>query len=79
MENPPGTERRRELEEICRQTGLAIAEEMDNASSGPPLGFMLMVFDFGPGGETFNAYFSNGQREDMVKLLREQADHLENM
>lgn len=68
----------RELEKICRQMGMAIAEEMNDASSGPPLGFMLMVFDFGPGGEKFNAYFSNAQREDMIKVLREQADHLEN-
>ena len=71
-------DRRRELEGICRQMGKAIAEEMNDASSGPPMGFMLMMFDFGPPGK-FMTYFSNAQREDMIKALREQADHLENM
>jgi DNA-directed RNA polymerase specialized sigma subunit len=60
--------------------GKAIAEEMSDLSSGPPMGFMLMVFDFdAKQGKSFNAYFSNAKREDMVKALREQADYLENM
>lgn len=70
--------RRRQLENVCRQVGEAIAGEMNDLNSGPPMGFMLMMFDFGPPGK-FMTYFSNAQREDMIKVLREQANHLENM
>jgi hypothetical protein len=66
---------RAELEQIVRLLGKEIAGEMDDLSSGTPLGFMLMVFDFKPGG--FCAYVSNAQRADMVKALREQADRME--
>lgn len=67
--------RRKELESIVRTMGDAIIGEMNDLSTGPPLGFMLMVFDFEPGG--FSAYISNAQRAGMIKLLREQADRME--
>jgi hypothetical protein len=57
--------------------GRAIAEEMNDATTGPPMGFALLCFDFGEGG--FSAYFSNAQRPDMIKHLRETADRLEDM
>lgn len=56
---------------LCDQ----ISAEMNDASSGPPMGFAVLVFDFGPGG--FCAHGSNARREDLVKLLREHADRLE--
>ena len=35
----------------------------------PNTGFVLLAFDFGPGGRT--EYVSNADRQDVVKLLRE--------
>lgn len=67
--------RRQELELITRMIGDQIVAEMNDANSGPPVGFMLMLFDFGPNG--FSSYISNARRADMVKLLREQADRME--
>jgi hypothetical protein len=67
--------RRQELELITRIIGDQIVAEMNDANSGPPVGFMLMLFDFGPNG--FSSYISNARRADMVKLLREQADRME--
>lgn len=69
------TKRRRELESIVRLIADEMVAEMNNANTGPPIGFMLMLFDFGPGG--FSAYVSNAARADMVRLLREQADRME--
>lgn len=67
--------RRQELELITRMIGDQIVAEMNDANSGPPVGFMLMLFDFGPNG--FSSYISNARRADMVRLLREQADRME--
>lgn len=67
--------RRKELEIITRMIGDQIIKEMNDASSGPPIGFMLMLFDFGPNG--FSSYISNARRADVIKLLREQADRME--
>lgn len=64
-----------ELNEITKLLGKSLGEELGDLTTGPPLGFMLMVFDFGEGG--FLSYVSNAQRADMVKVLREQADRLE--
>lgn len=58
-----------ELEAITRLIGNQIAGEMNDASTGPPLGFMFMVFDFGEGG--FLSYISNAKREDVIKTLEE--------
>lgn len=40
------------------------------------VGFALIVFEFGPGGEGGH-YISNGRRDDMIQALRETADRLE--
>lgn len=69
------TREQRALETLTRTIGKAITAEMNDLSSGPPLGFFLMVFDFGKDG--FCSYISNAQRADMIKVLREQADRLE--
>ena len=60
----------RELEEHCRHIGHAIGSTLPQG-----IGFALMVFDIGPGG--FLTWMSSANRQDMVKLLREQADRLE--
>ncbi len=67
--------RRKELELITRMIGEQIIAEMNDANSGAPIGFMLMLFDFGPDG--FSSYISNARRADMIKALREQADRME--
>lgn len=58
--------RRAQLEAIMRMLAKEIEAEMSDASSGPPVGFALLVFDFGPGG--FCAHASNARRADLVKL-----------
>ena len=69
------TGRREELVTITRMIGKALVDEMNDVNTGPPIGFMLMLYDFGPAG--FTSYISNGQRADVIKLLREQADRME--
>lgn len=63
------------LEKICFALGDEIRKEMNDASSGPPIGFCLLLFDSGPDG--FLAYTSNANREDTIRLLREHIAHLE--
>ena len=41
----------------------------------PGWGFCLMLFSWGPGG--LMTYISNGQREDVIKALRELCDRME--
>jgi hypothetical protein len=67
--------RREELEAICFAIGGEIKKEMDDKNSGPPIGFALLMYDFGPGG--FLAYCGNGDREGTIRLLREHLKHLE--
>lgn len=67
--------RQLELEAICFEIGRQIREEMNDKSSGPPIGFALLMYDFGPGG--FLTYTGNGNREDTIKLLREHLRMLE--
>ena len=45
----------------------------------PGLGFCLVTFEFGekPNNELMN-YISNGNREDMIKALKEMVETLEN-
>ncbi|HHH29060.1 MAG TPA: hypothetical protein ENK57_12050 [Polyangiaceae bacterium] len=38
-------------------------------------GILILAFDFGPKGTL--SHISNAQREDMIKVLRWHADHLE--
>lgn len=67
--------RKEELEKICRMLGDEINEEMNDASTGPPIGFCLLLFDSGP--NAFLAYTSNTGNEDMLKILRQHVAHLE--
>lgn len=67
--------RQLQMEAVVRMVGQSLGQELEDTTTGPKMGFMLMVFDFGDGG--FSAYISNAEREDMIKLLREQANRLE--
>lgn len=67
--------RREELEAICFALGKELKKEMDDATTGPPIGFALLLYDFGPDG--FCAYCGNGNREDTIKLLREHLKMME--
>jgi hypothetical protein len=60
----------RALEAMCRDVAVTL-----RAALPPGCGFFLSLFDFGDSGWT--TYMSNGQRDDMVKFLRELADKLE--
>lgn len=60
----------RQMETSVREIGRTIARVLP-----PNTGFALLMFDFGPEGSA--TYVSNASREDMVKMLREQADALE--
>ena len=65
------------LEQLVTKVGLALDGLLANPVDGRPLGYMLMMFDMGGEGDGFTAYLSNAHREDVAKLLRLQADHLE--
>lgn len=67
--------RREELEAIVNMIGRQILDEMNDATTGPPVGFVFLCFDFGPKG--FCAYVSNADPADLAKLLREHADAME--
>ena len=60
----PDQQSRRDIERACRSIGAKIA-----GSVPPGLGFMLLLYDFGGAGSI--AYFSNGQREDMIAAMKE--------
>jgi len=53
-----------EMQRLLKDVGMKVA-----SACPPGIGFALLVFQFGPGG--FMTYASNGQREDMVKAMRE--------
>ena len=67
--------RREELEAIVKMLGDGIRAEMNDATTGPPIGFVLMLYDYGPGG--FLAYTGSGNREDSIRLIREHLKMLE--
>lgn len=67
--------RREELEAICFMLGDELRKEMNDARTGPRIGFVLMLYDYGPGG--FCAYTGSGNREDSIKLIREHLRMLE--
>lgn len=74
------TSRRKNLALICQGIGRMLTEELSDTTTGPPMGYMLMVFDFGDESQKadkFSAYMSNANAADVARLLREQADHLE--
>jgi hypothetical protein len=51
------------LNDIANVIGRAVRDKVPN------MGFALMLFDFGEGGEFF--YASNAHRTDMIKMLQE--------
>lgn len=63
-ETPEQLDRRLGLERKCAQVGKLLG-----LSCPPGVGYALLFFDFGEGGNL--AYMSNGDREDMVKALEE--------
>lgn len=56
------------LEIACREALQRIGKELRDIEPAG-LGFALLVFDFGPGGNL--AYVSNARREDMLRAMRE--------
>lgn len=62
--------RLRQLEEEARGIGRLLKGKMPNGA-----GFVLVVFDFGPGG--WMTYLSSGERADCIKMLRELLSKLE--
>lgn len=69
-ETPQDRRDRAELEALSRSIAEALTEALPEG-----LGFALLVFDFGEGGNL--AWISNARREDMVRALREQLARLE--
>lgn len=57
-----------DLVEVMKDLGRMVAGAIDD-EAGRPMGFMLMVFDFGEGGTT--SYISNAKREDIILALEE--------
>jgi len=58
-----------ELEQKARDLAGAIDDILNGEERPKKIAFCLMLADFGEGGHT--TYISNGQREDMIKLLNE--------
>lgn len=58
-------------EEFNEQVEFALREVAEYAKTRMPmgLGFTLLMFDFGEGGNMF--YISNAQREDVLKSMEE--------
>jgi hypothetical protein len=65
------------MEAICQNVGRQIASELEDTTTGPAMGFILLVFDFGDHSDKFTAYMSNAQREGQIKILREHLAKLE--
>ncbi len=61
---------REELEATCSSLGRTIGEVIPDG-----VGFAFILCDFGNEGNM--AYLSNGNREDMIKMLREMATKIE--
>lgn len=65
------------IEQLISKTNslLTTIGEAIGAALPPGKGFALLFFDFGPGGEM--SYASNGNRQDMVKALKEAVKMIE--
>lgn len=63
-----------EMQEFNEQVEFALREVAEFAKTRMPLGmgFTLLMFDFGEGGNMF--YISNAQREDVLKSMQEFID-----
>lgn len=60
---------------LMQHMGQMLALRLNDAFPGQSIGFNLMVFEKKPGG--FTTYVSNARADDMARLLRKQADDLE--
>jgi hypothetical protein len=69
-ETPEDVDRLLELERRCVEHARTL-----QAGARPGSGFALFLFDFGEEGST--AYVSNGEREDVIRLVREWLEHVE--
>ena len=54
-----------------------IADDIEK-KVGDKYGFVVLIFPFGSGDDRATDYISNCHREDIIKVLRENADVLEN-
>lgn len=73
--------RQAEGERIAALLGKALQTELEDMTTGPPMGFALWIFDFNRDNskEAFLSYVSNAKREDMIKMLRDHLKRLEGM
>jgi hypothetical protein len=62
------------MEQVCGGIRDELVKECE-AQDLTGVGFAIILFDFGDGGSC--AYASNGNRQDMIKLLREMVGKLE--
>jgi hypothetical protein len=63
-----------DLEQTARDIGGVIAEAIRKSRGHGKVGFALMLFDFGAGGNS--TYVSNAERQDMILALEELLGHL---
>jgi len=70
---PPLT--RGALEDIVALIGYGVRESLEDTFGQQRVGFAVVIFDFGERGSM--AYASNGQREDVVRTLRELLQKME--
>lgn len=66
-ETPAERAHRLHIERVGADIGRVIGQAVERQAPGT--GFCLMLFDFGEGGAL--SYMSNGNREDMIKVLAE--------
>lgn len=59
---------REDVENAARELGLALSKSLEKRA-GEPVGFALLVFDFGDGGSL--AYMSNAERTGVIKAMKE--------
>jgi len=62
------------MEHVCGSIRDELTKEMQ-AQDLTGVGFAIILFDYGDGGSC--AYASNGNRQNMIKLLREMVGKLE--
>ena len=58
-----------DLEKTCREIGQLIGRGVEDSHGKEKVGFCLLLFDFGEGGNC--TYVSNADRADMRAALRE--------
>lgn len=65
----------KELERVARDIGHRIGDRIADEGHGKKIGFTLLIFDFGGGGNI--TYIPNANREDMKRAMREMLLKLE--